>query len=336
MLMKYALTSAFVLSLMACDNALALSKEPSLCEGSSALCAMLTPGGFYGTATGYYLRPSETGIGMATDSWQYVLPGGGLEALSKPVDPEGKWNAGFVVGYDIPDSADSIELSYLYLNNNYHAVNGLQGGPLTFGAIFFPDVTFTPPGTFVSDAQLRYRVDQVDLKVGRTYIDYQGQFTLRPKIGVRYARINHDFTFLAPGNVMSHFKGAGPLLGIDGRYSLLHSNWGLVGTFEYAAIVGRVDAHSFLNFPIYVTYISPERDRVVNSFTAKLGIDYKYHFKNSNGFAAVEGGYQVNQYNDAMDMIRGNYFVQGAQKVAGVETTSFNFHGPYISLTLHA
>ncbi|WP_412754306.1 Lpg1974 family pore-forming outer membrane protein [Legionella donaldsonii] len=335
--MKYALSSALVLSLVASGDALALSKEPSLCEGSSALCAMITPGGLYANVTGYYFRPSETGIGMATDSWQYGSAAGGISAVSKPADPDGKWSASFLVGYDIPDSANNIELSYLYLNNRNHAVNTNGDGPITFGAIFFPDVTFpfAPGQNFVSDAQLRYRLDQVDLTVGRTYIDYQGQFMLHPKVGVRYAKLDHEFTFLAPGNVMSEFRGAGPLLGMDGRYSLFQSNFGLVGNFEYAPIVGNINSHSFLNFPIYVTYSSPKRDRIVNSFTAKLGIDYNYTFRNS-GYAAVEVGYQVNQYNNAMDMIRGNYAVAGAQKVTGVETTTFNFHGPYVSLSVHA
>ncbi len=78
---------------------------------------------------------------------------------------------------------------------------------------------------------------------------------------------------------------------MDGRYALFQSNFGLAGNFEYAPIVGQINSHSFLNFPVYVTYSSPKRDRIVNSFTAKLGIDYNYRFKNS-GYAVVEVGYQ--------------------------------------------
>ncbi|KTD18001.1 Lpg1974 family pore-forming outer membrane protein [Legionella jordanis] len=301
---------------------------------TSALCAFDNPGGFYIAGTALYVKPSETGLGMVTDSWQYAAPGG-VRSVSKPFDPEHEWEGAVRVGYDFPMSANNIEASYLRLENDTHAINDTSDSPISFGSYFFPNVLFPlPPGsTFVSDAHLKYELDQVDVKVGRMYRDMSGSYSIHPSVGVRYISLDHKLTFIAPGSVTSEYDGAGPLFSLDGRYDL---RWGvgLVGYFDYGLIVGQVNSNSHVTLSgVDSSFTSPKRDRIVNSITGKIGLDYNYVFANASRLT-LEAGYQVNEYINAMDVIRGE--ILPAQKMVGLETTSFGFRGPYISLGWHA
>lgn len=49
------------------------SSITSLYFDDGSCCLQDSPGGFYASGTGYYVKPGETGIGMITDSWLYNL-----------------------------------------------------------------------------------------------------------------------------------------------------------------------------------------------------------------------------------------------------------------------
>ncbi|WP_298625598.1 Lpg1974 family pore-forming outer membrane protein [uncultured Legionella sp.] len=309
-------------------------KDAPVC--SSALCAFNLKGGLYAGVTAYYVKPSETGLGMVSDSWLYG-GSGNLTALSKPFDPPHKWAGSVKLGYNIPMSANNIEASYLFLDNKTHAINDFSDGSIGFGSVLFPNTTLPPTPGFVSDAYLSYKVNQVDLKAGRKYSDVSSAFFIRPSLGLRYAELKHSLTFAAPGNMLSSFKGVGPMISVDSTYNLGHG-FGLVGYFDYALIVGKIDSHSYLSLlGTNFNYSWPERDRIVNSITAKLGLDYSFNFAN-NSNVAIEAGYQVNEYFNSMDTIRGTIaFAPGdISRINGNETNSFGFRGPYISLTVTA
>ncbi|HBB7077298.1 TPA: hypothetical protein I8649_001986 [Legionella pneumophila] len=305
---------------------------------TSTLCAFAAPGGLYGSITGYYLKPSESGIGQVSDSWQYAVPNGVL-ARSKPFQPDHEWEGGFTFGYDVPNSANNIELNFFRLSNDTHAVNGLADGPISFGSVFFPDAAFGPlPAGFVSDAHLKYTLNQVDFRVGRKYTDANGHFSLKPSLGLRYADLEHSLTFIAPGNVISDYKGAGPLFSLDGNYRFANSGFGLVGHFDYALLVGQINSNSFVNLGGFnFQFASPKTDRIVSSVTGKLGVDYSYMFSNAAS-VTLEAGYQVSDYINGIDIIRGTLgFVPGTvQHIAGIESTSFTYRGPYVTLSVHA
>ncbi len=297
---------------------------------SSVLCAMNNPGGFYIGISGVYGQPSETGLGLVTDSWLY-----GTTAISKPFDPNYKWFGIAKLGYDIPGTANNIEINYLFLDNGTHAVNDFSDGSIGFGSILFPDATvpFTPG--FVSDALLTYKVSQVDAKAGRKYSDVSGVYQIRTSVGVRWAELKHSLVFAAPGNMISRFQGTGPLLSLDGRYGF-SSGLGLVGAFDYGLLIGQANSHSYVNLlGTNYKFQWPKRNRVVNSLTAKLGIDYSYSYSNLAKFT-LEGGYQVNEYFNAMDTIRGTIGFGSIQRINGLQTNDFSVQGPYISLTVHA
>lgn len=307
---------------------------------NSVLCAFQDKGGLYAGVSGYYVRPAETGLGLVTDSWLVANPGG-FTAESKPFTPKFKWQGSVKLGYDFPLSANNIEASYFHLSNNTHAVNTFAStGSIGFGSVLFPDAVIpiaAVPG-LVSDAYLKYTLDQVDLKAGRKYTDISGGFSLRPSFGLRYAELKHNLTFAAPGNVISEYKGVGPLLSLDANYKLGHG-FGLVGYFDYALLMGNISSNSYLNLvinnvPTNFAFTWPSGERVVNSLTGRLGVDYSHIFASASQ-VTIEAGYQASEYLNAMDTIRGFVFGGGVQHIAGHETNSFSFRGPYASLTVH-
>lgn len=296
---------------------------------TSVLCAINNPGGVYAGIAGLYMQPAETGLGLVTDSWLY-----GGTARSKPFNVNYKWAGNVKLGYDMPSSANNIEANYLFLSNTTHAINDFSDGSTAFGSILFPNVAI--PAAFLpglsSNAYLKYEVNQVDLKVGRKYNDMSGVFHVRGSLGVRYAELKHSLTFAAPGNMISRFSGTGPMFSVDSRYQLSYG-LGLVGYFDYAMLAGQSDAHSFVTSS---SFVWPKRQRVVNNVTAKVGLDYTYAM--SAASVTIEGGYQVNQYFDAFNTIRGLTVVNpgDVQRVTGFETNNFAIQGPYIGLTVHA
>ncbi|KTD40513.1 Lpg1974 family pore-forming outer membrane protein [Legionella parisiensis] len=318
-----------------------IDKDGPVCTG--VLCAFKNPGGLYVSGTGYYVQPSETGIGLVTDSWLFNVPGG-TQAESTPFDPDYQWAGSVAVGYDIPMSANNIEVNYLYLKNKTHAVNSFANGSVLFGSILFPDA-FIPiasmPG-LVSDAFLNYRVDQADIRAGRKYSDTSGVFKIRPSLGVRYVQIKHDLSFAAPGHVSSKFSGAGPLISLDGHYDLGHG-FGLLGYFDYALMAGSMQSFSEVFLGSNFSFKWPKRNRVVNSITGKIGLDYTHALTYSTTWTAAIG-YQINEYLSSMDTLRGFTGVTfspdgvnlGPQRIAGNETNNFSFQGLFLSLTLHA
>ncbi|WP_115700624.1 Lpg1974 family pore-forming outer membrane protein [Legionella sainthelensi] len=312
-----------------------LDKDGPVC--SSMLCAFKSPGGVYINGTGYYVQPSETGLGLVTDSWLFEAPGGS-QAQSKPFNPGYQWAGSVALGYDIPMTANNLEVSYLYLNNKTHAVNSFANGSILFGSILFPDATIPvdfDPG-LVSDAYLSYRVDQVDVKAGRKYTDNSGVFTIRPSLGVRYAQIKHELTFAAPGDLNSKFSGAGPLFGLDGHYNLWNG-FGLLGYFDYALMAGSMQSYSAVFLGSNLSFNWPKRNRVVNSVTGKIGLDYTHQLHNASTWTAAVG-YQINEYFSSMDTLRGFTGIGnlGPQRIAGNETNNFSFQGLFLSLTLHS
>ncbi len=316
-----------------------IDKDGPVC--TSMLCAFKNPGGLYVGGTGYYVQPSETGIGLVTDSWLFTVANG-TQSQSKPFDPDYQWAGSVTLGYDIPMTANNIEVNYLYLKNKTHAVNSFSNGSTLFGAILFPDVYFGPSPSFVSDAYLTYRVDQADIKAGRKYTDTSGVFSIRPSLGVRYAQIKHNMDFMAPGHIASKFSGAGPLFSFDGHYNLGHG-FGLLGYIDYALMAGSMEASSEVTLGTTMSFTWPKRNRVINNITGKIGLDYTHALTNTATWTAAVG-YQINEYLSAMDTLRGftglsvntTGLNMGPQRIAGYETNNFSFQGLFLSLTLHA
>lgn len=296
-----------------------------------ALCSLASPGGFYIGLTGMWVVPSETSIGDFTDSWEYANADGSFTALSKPAKFNYRWAAAGKIGYDIPCTANNIEVSYLWLHNRKHAINDTSSDPFAFGSVFFNVYLPLVPGeVLVSDAGLKKWVNQIDLTFGHRFTDVLAHLQLHPSFGARYVSMEHNLTF-SVGHVSSNYHGVGPVIGVDGDWDF-GCGFGASAYFDTALLMGTVAASSHINFGAIFNYQSPGTHRVISTFTGRLGVNYMHSVYNEST-AKLELGYQVNRYADPFDIIQG--MSPPTQRIAAINSTSFAFAGPYLTLTLH-
>lgn len=301
-------------------------------ETSSCLSGLCNPGGFYIGITGLDVVPSETGLGMFTDSWQYASADGStFTALSKPAKPAYKLQGAARIGFNIPGTANNVELSYFHLDSDTHSIRNAEDNPFAFGSAFFNLYIPIVPGIpFVSDSHLKYKVDQVDLTAGRLYTDASGHFQIHPYGGARFARLSHDLTFLV-GYVRTQFRGVGPTLGVDGHFDF-GCGFGAAGHIDSSVLMGRIDSDSQLRFGATFDYTSPKTNRVVSSVTGRLGLDYTYMMANNHSNFKIELGYQASEYFSPFDIIRAESFP--TQRISGIESNNFSFAGPYLDFVV--
>lgn len=256
-------------------SALAFTPDCCIQNYLPGLCSPKLPGGFYFGITGYHLKPSETGLGQSTDSWQFLENSDPTNLVFRAEDrstrPKADWEWGITAGYDLPCTPYNVEASYLHLRTDKHAVNENNGDPITFASITITNALIpfdTGEGTFftdvTSDAHLKYDLDQGDLKIGRQFFDNCRTFKAQVSVGARYANIKHNLIFDSPGvlNIVtegptividartfgaykSDFKGIGPLAALDLRYGLT-CGLGLVGHFNSALLIGHVDSSNII------------------------------------------------------------------------------------------
>lgn len=340
------LITALVAGLFFPYHAFALSSDCANLDSSSGLCAPKFCGGFYIGVTGLYLRPTVAGDAMNPLYVQFIDDDSSIfRSELRQFDPDYEWGYEAKVGYEIPCTANNIELSYFRFNNKDRVLSDLTGAPFSVGNFFFPNVFETTEGRvaltdFSQNARLHLEFDKVDLTLGRRYNDVCGNFMIRPAIGVRYACVDYKYhgnaisdivitdstvedltgTIFGEGKVNSEFKGTGPLFSLDSRYGLFNGI-GLVGHFDASLLIGNLDAHSSFSIdidedsplvPLLATapdvenrFEVPSRNRIVTSLSGKLGLDYNYCFCNKSSLS-VEIGYQASKYYDAIDIIHGD------------------------------
>lgn len=238
--MRYkALTLA--LGFILCNQASAFSPDCCMKDYSPGLCSPKLPGGFYIGLSGLSLRPTETNLGQANDSWQFLESDDPADLVFRADDklnrPSQKWAWEAIAGYDFPCTSYNIEARYLHLSNKTHAVTTTDDGdPVSFSSITITnfilpidDPTTTSILFLKSDSNLRYTTDQFDIKVGKQFLDPCGPFKLQASLGARYANLDHQLTFNSPitlavvvdditivadgtslGAYKSRFKGIGP------------------------------------------------------------------------------------------------------------------------------
>jgi hypothetical protein len=297
-------------------------------------------GGFFVGVTGMYAKPSETGLGDANNSWQYASVDT-ITSLNKPIKSSQQWEVGFDVGYNFPNSSNSLEFSYFQLRNSKHFLKGTEG-VYSLGSIFFPDITLVDPSSinYVANSHLKYKLNQYDLFLGHQMNDVIGNFSLKPTFGLRFAELTHDFPFAVPGYVDSKFNGVGPTFGLDGNFALWHSGFNIVGHVDGALLDGNVESKSFIFLSgTNLYYKSPDRNRIVPTLTARLGADYEYVFANQSSLT-LEVGYEAAEYFNGIDLIRGDTNASDSlgtavhtPRITSIDTNDFAYQGPYATLT---
>jgi hypothetical protein len=361
------------------SSVFAFSPDCSVCGYQPGLFTPKLRGGFYVGLTGISAQPNETGLGQATDSWQYIDTNNPNQVVFRAQDtsirPERKLAWQITGGYDIPCTAYNLEASYFHLNSDRRAINDSStGSPVSLAGLFFTNFFFpfnAPTGesiiSYISNADLRYTIDQADIKLGRQFFDICGMFKVQTSIGARYAYLEHSLSFNSSGtflivnspntilneffdvNVRSEFQGIGPMANLDLRYGI-YRGLGLIAHINSALIVGHVNSRNSLTQTtteasptpgqlqtITNAYERPGIQNVVPNVDGKIGADYTYCFCNKSSLN-FEIGYQATKYWECFTLIRGDSsstVSDPTQRITDEVTTSFSFHGPYASVTWH-
>lgn len=327
-------------------------------------------GDFYIGLTGFYLQPNGSRSDLNDESnWLGQDPTindlvtAEFASNMRRIDPDYKWQYEVIVGYDIPCTANNIELSYFHLNTKDHLHSDLSDNALIVSKYFIangqlPFFGEDPLTAYDNAVQLEYKVDKIDLTVGRQIKDVCGGFKLHPAIGIRYAQLEHRFDnhfeaasddnfFHADNVVYSEFRGQGPVLALDARYGWTNA-FGIVGHFDTSLIVGSVRSNNNITLRTidgddtggaYASWSTPTSNRLVSSVSGKLGIDYTHCYCNKSSLT-IEVGYLASKYFDAFDLTRGDVLMDDMSSsnlpdLRDVETNNFSYRGPYINLTVH-
>lgn len=310
-------------------TAIANAAPPSLNDGNESQCCE-ADSGFYLKFTGAAVLPSETGIGTFTDSWQYADPDGGVTALSKPSKATYKFAGAGLIGYNLPSSATFVEAEYFYLSNTKHNYNDTSDHPVSFGSVFFnTTIPLAPGAVLVSDSHLKYRLNQVDVRAGYSFITDKNNLEFFPSVGIRWSDLKHNLIF-STGNVKTSYWGVGPSFAFDALYQI-YKGFKLSAHFDANLLIGNVEASSLLTFGGTFRYKSPDTNRLVSAFGAKLGLSYNYVFCNQSGLQ-VEAGYQAATYIGAFDILTGFTPFSGGQRIASLTSDNFSYSGPYGSI----
>jgi|GEM_PF-1978055 len=304
--------------------------------------APLEPGRIFAGVTAMYAKPSESDIGLALDSWQYLAENENLiTSRAKPFHMDQEWEGGFNMGYVFPNSRNDLEFSYFHLNNVEHVIHGPEGA-YSFGAILFPDIAFIDPALLdiQANSRLKYNFNQYDLLLGHKFKELIGNFELITSFGLRYANLQHHLTFVSPGSAISKYSGIGPLMALDGRFNLWQSGFSIVGHLDGSVLDGTVESRSSVFFlpGSYYAFKVPDENRVVPTVRARLGADYGYTFSNQS-VLDLELGFEAAEYINPFDIVQGSLlafsvFPPGVTpKIAGIQSTNFSYQGPYATLS---
>lgn len=329
--------------------------------------------GFEFSATGLYLRPSDSNLDYA------VVVNATTTVLSNPsydvkaVDPTYNWGFGLMIGYVFPNSGNDARLAWTHLNTSDSSnidITGYNNITTTVQLIAPLWSTGGTSGTaFDSEydqasGNVDYKYDAIDLDAGQ-FVNFGTRLQVRLFGGLRYAHLkkelssyiddstNVDIQYLNQYSE-STYDGIGPRFGVDTSYHLGHC-FGFVGHIAAAMLVGTVKTDTTITTPEttvsgstvvfasnnVTTLNADDVTRVVPGVDAKIGLDWSYPFGNDSVFSA-ELGYQVTHYVDVFDTITPTQFdgapfdYAGSLLVDSVSrtTSGVGFDGPYLTLSV--
>ncbi len=272
-----------------------------------------------------YLRATNSDSDYAT-SFSFPPDTTDTVTTNAIVDPSYTWGVYAQLGYLFPCTGNDITLGYTYLHTSDTAslipsstsdisfVSVLPAGSLGLAGL--------QPAVFDSaTSKSEFTLNAADLEFGQRFM--VDSCDIRLFTGLRYANINSDFfanAFIVNGNVppntvyipqefTSQYRGIGPRLGVEGRYSV-QGGFGFDANVSSALLVGNIDAK--YNASLALSPTSPSiasfeetngsSPRIVPVVEAKLGVDYAYIMDSDSKSSLVfEIGYQTTTYFNAVD-----------------------------------
>lgn len=255
-------------------------------------------------ASALYMEPSNS-----TDNYYATLANtnssGGTTYSDQVIESEFAWGFDVFARYHFAKTDRDITLSYMRLYTT-------EEDSAAYDTATHPDTGFD----YTAKGVVSNNLDMADLMVGQN-LHVGKPLKLHLAAGLGYARVQQDFdryydqglaaTSLPPSDLTersnfdySQFNGLGPKIGVNADYTIHHSDFGLVGGFSAALLVGTLD-QSYLTetvtrtSPVVMIDKTPTTStmEIVPNFNANLGVRYRSHNAVPVG---VELGYRVNDF----------------------------------------
>jgi hypothetical protein len=268
-----------------------------------------------------------------------------VEGSVLEVNPDFDWGLDASLGYVFEDTANSLELSYRWINSSDNDSAESDSGIIS---PVFGDSDFDS-----AQSELSYELDALDLMfnqfldigrntqvrfgVGAAYLDLE-----KEQNNSYYGRNGEDEANTDTDQVNSQFSGIGPRVSIDGRYGFGDSGWGVLGGGSLAYYVGELD------FNENITQIDPDSDGFasygysvedtmdnhgVTNIRANVAIDYVFFFENDESTLGLELGYLFDFYDNAiLDVDTEDCSTFDGCFIDDSETVALSFSGPYLNL----
>jgi hypothetical protein len=274
---------------------------------------------------------------------------------------------GYSTGFDlagryyIPNTNYDAHLSWDHLKTKDS--NTTQAGSSQFVVVLFqagPSAgqSLNNPSTHAK-ATAKFNYDVVNLDVGR-YFDYYDNIQLRLYLGLSGAQIKENLSATFRDNAAtfninttnnSKFTGIGPLFGIDGKYQLLGSGFGISGSAILSALIGTLDPiTSFTSSSPELSAggitsnfqtISPANStQVVPAFDGKLGLNYAHVFNRNTSFSLALGYEYAVYFNSLVaynpSTVFGNVNLGTiALSSLGKSVSNFSVQGPFLNVVVN-
>ncbi len=364
--MKRIHLSLMALGLINATTVLAALPTPTNTE-SSMITVPALYGNFIVGGTFYYLEPVPTNGDLDFASVSPLLQG--TTAFPSHLHSSGvgyDWQYGFNLGYIFSDTANDVELNYLFLSTQGSDLVGSVLRPVNINNI--PNLQFNSQffqnGIDRADAIASYRANVLDLIAGQ-YIDVGCRLRLHPTAGVRYIDFERNlhsiyvadqFSTNNPSGLIemkddSDYSGIGPMVGLDASY-YLGMGFGVVGHTDTAITIGSLNYNTDLAVTTVLNgntpglfqgfeFEQPNYRLLVPIVDAKLGLDYTYMFYSmTNDDLTIEAGYALDQYFNVLDRFTkttqiGNPNIPILGAIVNTKSSSVGLNGPYVNITFH-
>jgi len=272
-------------------------------------------GSFFVSGEFLFLRPDQTGMTYCVTTDSLAL----LGEKSQEESQESRWGPGFRIGAGFTFTNPSCDVSASWMSF-HHKAHSSVSGPFIVGTQLLGPNNATPGGGSLADAgparsQWNMLLDLVELDFAYM-IRFQDRFSLRPYIGVTGGRIDQkqtikydQFRDLSNGGLLfdaeiqqkNHFHGAGPKLGMGGKFCMGYG-LGVMGSVGASFLYGWenspvkfhvIDDPAGFTFPIFK--VKYHQRRMIPMVEARLGLSWNRQILR-NFAIFLSAGYEVQYF----------------------------------------
>jgi hypothetical protein len=296
------------------------------------------------SGTASFLQPGAGNLeyGTLTNPLPLVTPHWRNQSLKPDFAPSFSFGARYMA-----DESKDIQLNWTHLRNTatdsfFASPTEMVGPPYLIG----PESALYKNGS----GSVKTAFDVVNLDAGYTFC-FECSFQMRAFGGVSAARISQNLSglFASPDGAASSgytanslFTGAGPRVGINGRFGI--GDFQFIGEMAGAVLIGSAQSRMDFTtlspaFGLSSQYItSPNATRVVPSIDGKLATSYTFA-PTTYGLFKVEAGYKAAIYFDAVNSYELTQVPTGLTlPPTGIYLatqqhllSNFTDHGPYVT-----